>query len=354
MRISEKPGTSTKGRIISLAIGCLLSALVGEGLLRLVMPHWDEFFSGRFMTKITAPDNSLVMIGRAGFDGYFSQNNGDFRVQIAINKSGFRNPEPIEEAAGKIWVIGDSMAFGWGVERQQTYTEVIERELGQGAYNVASPGTDVCGYQSLMSLMPKTVRPRAVIVGLIMENDMRVYDCAAKRSADHPQKEKTWRPTFMNAKRFLTKYSALYNTVVVSLKRVNPINEALIVLGLANKPHAYRRGFPAEKVGEIAASTADELARLKSMAPRDIPFAVLITPARFDLMADDPVYREMRLKATREIRARGIVAIDPYEAFKEAGSKPTHFVHDGHWSPLGHEIAGKAAATWLRTRLPAS
>ncbi len=351
MRVSNKP--SIKGRILSLVIGCLLSALVGEGLLRIVMPHWDEFFSGRFMTKVTAPDNSRVTIGRAGFDGYFSQNNGDFRVQITINKAGFRNPEPIEEAAGKIWVIGDSMAFGWGVERRQTYTEVIERELGQGAYNVASPGTDVCGYQSLMSLMPKTVHPRAVIVGLILENDMRVYDCAATRSTERPQEEKTWRPTFLKAKRLLTKYSALYNIVVVSLKRVNLVNEALIALGLANKSHAYRRGFPAEKVGEVAASTADEIARLKSMAPRDIPFAVLIAPARFDLMTGDTVYRQMRLKAMQEIKARGIVAIDPFEAFKEAGFKPTHFAHDGHWSPLGHEIVGKVVAKWLRTRLPA-
>ena len=42
-----------------------------------------------------------------------------------------------------------------------------------------------------------------------------------------------------------------------------------------------------------------------------------------------------------------INTIDPISEFKAAGFKPRHFPHDGHWSPLGHKIAGDAVAEWV-------
>ena len=33
---------------------------------------------------------------------------------------------------------------------------------------------------------------------------------------------------------------------------------------------------------------------------------------------------------------------------KAAGFSAVHFAHDGHWTPLGHELAASAVAEWLR------
>jgi hypothetical protein len=51
------------------------------------------------------------------------------------------------------------------------------------------------------------------------------------------------------------------------------------------------------------------------------------------------------------LKKAGIAVIDPFAAFETAGFKPTHFAHDGHWTPAGHAIAGRAAAEWLKQRL---
>ncbi len=168
------------GMAAAIAIGCGLLVFAAEGVLRVVMPHWQEFYSGRFMHVVQVPEHGLVTTGRPGFDGYFSQNNGDFRVRLQINDFGFRNPDPVNKADGRIWFIGDSMAFGWGVEQNEMYSSVAGALLNAPTYNVASPGTNVCGYQALLARTLKHASPRAVIVGLILENDIGDYDCRAE------------------------------------------------------------------------------------------------------------------------------------------------------------------------------
>ncbi|MGH6660796.1 MAG: hypothetical protein ACREB6_04605, partial [Rhodospirillales bacterium] len=87
-----KPRPTKKGIAVALAIGCVLALLAAEGILRLVMPHWQEFYSGWFIRTIEVPGHGRVTTGRPRFDGYLAQNNGDFRVRIRINDFGLRNP----------------------------------------------------------------------------------------------------------------------------------------------------------------------------------------------------------------------------------------------------------------------
>ena len=125
--MNERP--TAKGRVLALVIGCVLIVFAAEGILRIAMPHWQEFYSGRFMRVIRVPDHGWVYTGRPGFDDYFSQNNGDFRVRLQINDFGLRNPDAVDKAGGRVWFIGDSMAFGWGVEQKKMYSIIRENYL---------------------------------------------------------------------------------------------------------------------------------------------------------------------------------------------------------------------------------
>jgi hypothetical protein len=58
----------------------------------------------------------------------------------------------------------------------------------------------------------------------------------------------------------------------------------------------------------------------------------------------------MRLKTIDELKARGLNVIDPLEAFKDRGFEKTHFPHDGHWNPAGHQIAADHVVRWLNTK----
>ncbi len=351
--MNERP--TVKGRLIAVLVGIVLAGVAAEGVLRIAMPHWREFYSGWFIGKAVVPGLGVVYIGKPGFDGYFAQNNGDFRVRITVNDFGLRDPDPVEAAAGRIWIIGDSMSFGWGVERGQMYSSVIGRALDAPTYNVASPGTNVCGYQALIARMPDNVKPRAVVVGLILENDVYPYDCRAEARG----KEREAAPgngdamiNWIAVKHSLSRHLALYNFLAVAVKRVGVIREALTALGVIRKGHAYRRQIADEGFDAAVEKTADELAALRAMLPRGTPFAVLIAPARFEIKDGDASYRRLRRRMTAVLASRGIAVIDPYDRFVAAGFGPTHFAHDGHWSALGHRLAGEAAALWLAPRLP--
>jgi len=247
-RTSTQARLSYKGVLIALCLGSVFCVILAEIALRIVNPHWQESYSGRFMERDFVPGYGPIYIGRAGFDDYFSQNNGDFRSRIQLTLAGLRNPEPVEKANGRIWVIGDSMAFGWGVDQSETYTSVAGRLSGQPTYNVASPGTDVCGYQALVARMPENIGPRGVVVGLIVENDIHAYDCphgnGPMTEPVEPQTEHTsWVPDLLHIKYALTGSSALYNLIATASKRVDLFTEFLIVMGLVERPHIYRGNF---------------------------------------------------------------------------------------------------------------
>lgn len=342
-----------------VAGGIAIGLFFAEGSSRLLMPDWRDFYSGRFMISIHVPGFGVTTVGRPGFDEYFAQNNGDFRVRIRVNDFGLRNLEPMVEAKDRVWFVGDSMTFGWGVEYEEIYSAVAGRLAKTPTYNVASPGTNVCGYQALIGRMPSEIRPSAVIVGVVLENDVWRYDCRNKARREvreftdegnmaTAEGKKEIDASFGGIKRFLIRRSALYNVAVVSLKRVSFLNELIVKLGLAAREHVDRGVIKAAEIDQAARSTAEELARLRSLLPKGTPLAVLLIPTRFEIRDRTPLHRRLRETLTAELDRESIPVIDPIENFLNAGFKPTHFAHDGHWSPLGHKLAGQAAAEWLR------
>lgn len=346
-----QPRTSLAGAVAALLIGAVFAVAAAEMALRLMLPQWNEFSSARFITTTESPRAGRVAIGIPGYDGWFSQNNGDFRARIRINAFGLREIKPVEAAAGAVWVVGDSMTFGWGVAEEEMYSSQVAALSGKPTYNIASPGTDVCGYEALIDRMPTPARPSAVIMGLVLENDLKLYDCGDDPSnAPAPQAIRAESPVTMavgGAKIWLTEHSALYNFSAIALKRVSFVTKFLIWAGFIERAHVYEAKFPEDILDRVVTSTADEVMRFKVMLQADTPFAVLVVPTRFELKDDSAYHRRMREQMIDALKSRGITTLDPVEGFRQAGFVPTHFLHDGHWSALGHRIAGEAVAAWL-------
>ena len=347
----EAEGRSVLGNLFAMFFGLVLAIGLAEGAARILFPRWAEFDSSRFIIATKVPGWPDVPVGRAGFDGWFSQNNGDFRAHIHINASGLRDDEPVAAADGRLWEVGDSFTFGWGVANEESFGAVAAARLGLPWYSVASPGTDVCGYRALLARMPREAKPKAVLLGLTIENDLMEYDCAgrtAQQAAPPPPEAGSFHlPSLIYFKHRLTGISALYNFVAVSVKQVSGLESLLVGLHLIAPSGVDQRQFPDDRTAAVLDSTADEIGRLDQELPAGTPFAVVLIPGRRDLMNGDPYYRSLREGLASRLIAKGIAVVDAFPVFEPEGASRIHFAHDGHWSALGHRLAGEAAAKRL-------
>ena len=338
-----------RGRAIAVFIGLIALVALSEITLRIAMPGWRDYHSGRFMTLIEVPGHGVTSIGVSGFDGAFAQNNGDFRVRIRINEFGLRNDEPVDAAHDRIWILGDSMSFGWGVERDETYAQILADLLRVPTYNVATPGSNVCGWQALYARMPKGIRPAAVVVGLTIENRVGIFDCAELANNTLAKDPDTISLTAI--KSFLSRHTALYNFMTVSLKRIDLAEMILTRIGLIEDPkRIIFHGQDPSRANDMIAATAAELDRMRSMISTEIPFVVALFPARYELRDGTGHFRRLRIGMAAALTRRGIDTLDLFSDFNGAGLATTHFAHDGHWNARGHRIAGEAIARWFSAR----
>ena len=129
---------------LGLVLASGLVALgLGEGLVRLTAPQslrpaWDDEVFG---VRVARPG----LVGRQTLPGKFA-------VTVSINSQRFRSrreyaPVPTPGVT-RIAVLGDSLAFGWGAEDDETYPARLERLLEQQlapsrfeVINAAFPGT---------------------------------------------------------------------------------------------------------------------------------------------------------------------------------------------------------------------
>jgi len=315
------------------------AGLVAEGAARIAFPRWKEFNSERVQDKVDIAGLGPVTTGRAGFDGWLAQTNGDFRTHVRINAAGWRDDEPVEAADGRLWALGESFAFGWGVEAEESFGAIAARTLGLPFYDLASPAADLAGQQGLLARLPATVHPRAVVLGLSVETDLRDYDHPAAVAASPPR---TLATRFHDARQTVAKRSALYTLVSQAIARVDGSNKAPVV-----QPAVAPRTVDDSRIAAILESSLGQIGKIRALVPADVPFAVLVIPARDEVRGGDAEYRALRQGLTERLTAQGVLVVDPFEALAAAGDGQVYFRHDGHWTAQGHRLAAEALARAL-------
>ena len=126
----------------AIALGTLAVLLALEGGLR-----FAESWRGGIAALTILPSRMLVPSRIPGVPmelrpGYTASARG-----ISINEHGFRSPSfPVEKPAGetRIFVVGDSVAFGSGLPQEQTVTAKLQERFDRGGavrvVNAAVPG----------------------------------------------------------------------------------------------------------------------------------------------------------------------------------------------------------------------
>ncbi len=127
-------------KILLLLVSSALALVGAEVFVRYYEPQVLSFPHSRknFAPPIFQANDKWLFELRPGTDYDHKSPYGDFRVNVRVNREGFRGREiSAQKPAGtfRIFLLGDSFTFGLGVENDETYAAVLEAGLNEDARN---------------------------------------------------------------------------------------------------------------------------------------------------------------------------------------------------------------------------
>jgi hypothetical protein len=247
----------------------------------------------------------------------------EFDVEVAINAHCFREQASMPGAGPDLVVLGDSYAFGWGVEGDETFAARLEQLTGHSVWNLAVSGTGTD--QQLLVLRHRgrlhgsaapAFAPQTVLV-LFCGNDL----VETTRSVSY----RRLKPRFELADGEL---------VLVG----SPVPEPL----LERHSQLYR-----SVVGRLRERAPPPLSEAELLHARELVLALF---AEMAAEAEQLGAELLVLHEGVEWLAVGLgdAARDLRPALIEAATvRPVRFERDGHWNAHGHEAVARAIVSML-------
>jgi lysophospholipase L1-like esterase len=158
-------------RLAAIALSILLALLVCELLLR-AAGYSPTYINA--MGSFHQADDVCGHRGLANLEARFAST--EFDVRVVHNDVGFRrleNPEPSAPDARRLFVFGDSFAWGWGVDQGESYPDQLRLRLRD--WKVAGLGLNGVGTVAEHALFASEcrdrLRPGDVVLLTFCQND---------------------------------------------------------------------------------------------------------------------------------------------------------------------------------------
>ncbi len=140
-----------------------------EAFLRL---HWQELNQSRFDQGMRVSDRRFGFLYRPRFTGRLSRDDVDFTFHT--DEHGFRNPTPWPARADVV-VVGDSLAFSYGVGDAQAWPRLVADALPNlKIINLGLIGASPQQYLRILETFGLELHPKLVLFMLFSGNDL--YD----------------------------------------------------------------------------------------------------------------------------------------------------------------------------------
>ena len=341
------------------------------------------------------PDDALGTRLGPGFRGTFR--HWDFPgVKVVINSEGFRDREwsasPPRSEAARGLVLGDSFAFGTGVEAEQVFLRRLEVVGGLPrpvwSFNAGVPGYGTAQQSRLLEKLAPGVEPDVVVLLLYSGNDLEEslrfaeWSGHAGDRGDHAAPALAGRPPWRRDERRhvsgvaadLSRGTYWTGTSALGQLALPRVHRLLVGAGWAHPRVVYNdflirscaKAPDPEVVGAEAAVLAavGRARELCEAQPAQLvvllaPPAVLVDALMFEHFFErQQAYRPelfdadaLHRRLTRQLGLAGVAVLDLLPLFREHHQSGETLYHDeGHWNAAGHQLAADVLARFFRER----
>jgi SGNH hydrolase-like domain, acetyltransferase AlgX len=369
-----------KPRSFALRAGVVvLSTVAALAAAEFVLRHWLHAVPQLEM-DIYRRDAAGNLLLRPGIERRHVTRLWDATVRI--NSEGWRDSEPKPgDTAPVVLGLGDSMAFGWGVELEESFLSLIEerirREQPVRLVKAGVPGTGPSDQLRLLAMIWPRYEPRAVLLSFFVGNDFvdvqlggaAQYDVEDGLLAHRPlgDESSSW---LAAARAQLVRRSHLLQLLrAVQLNWIRP--DAPQQASQDHPPlrwdewlrefaQIHRKEYPqrTQRAVEETLRCLDEIQEL--CRSRGVPLILVVIPRGYQVYPEERKemlgglgLSEDELDLDRPQRLllgwaaeRGVTAVDLLPAFREhrrehPGST-LYYYPDAHLNALGHSVAAEA------------
>lgn len=324
-------------------------------------------------------DEGLGIRLRPGFRGVHVTH--EFEVEVSINSLGVRDREfKAEERTDlRILSLGDSFAYGFGVEGEETYAHRLEEILAADrSVRVVNAGAPSYGTRQELEILRRLapgVEPDVVLVAFFFGNDLQDNTLPPLTERGGLVLSEYFGTAIDSSPlhRFAVEHSDLLTFAILRWKQIReglllpppptelPADRQLLIETPAAPHLCLKESSPAIEQGWAA--TAEILTEMKQ-AVADIGARLVLIEIPLPYLLDDDLWRRMcerhhldpeeydRTTVTR--RLTGIAEqlelplLDLEDAFRVAPDLGAlYFPVNKHLTPQGHQVAARAIADFL-------
>ena len=364
--------------LLAFSLSLLISLGVLEVVLRIIAPlevtsRMYQYSRPVIQCLFSRYDNLLGWSSPP--NGSFRFKSADFDTEVKTNSEGFRDDEFTEKKEPpkiRVALMGDSFAFGWGVEKKQAFADIIE-QVSEGEVEVFNFG--VSGYSTLQEvlLFEKSVIPKKPDIAVLAFYDNDPRDNMEGFARPHMVLENgTFKINsdnvnfrYYNAfthqdKAYLHDGLAFYARRGVKIVKTFFRTHSYAYNLISSRLKQFKKADPMKGGGKIVDKEvwmAEQ--KLLNRFIRDckkadiIPF-IAIMPNKMEIKPSvvkalgSPFPNPYRRAVKEYCRIHNISMLDVTETLRDDQKEKYHFPLDDHLTAFGHEDYGKRLAYALQ------
>ena len=271
--------------------------------------------------------------------------NTDLRFGRPRNARGYRDAErPLEKpkATRRLLAMGDSFAWGAGIEFEDTWAQRLERGLARRrgepweAVNLALPGLGASDYAAQLAAEGLAYAPDVVIIGWVL-NDAETKDEMKARERGYAERERQAQSPL--------EASALFRFVRDRLRATQDARERI-----AYHLRLYDDSDPGWQEARRSLKTIGALCR-----ERGVPWIVAVFPMFGDPLDERYPFSDVHAKVAQAATESGARAVDLLPAYRGLRSEVlvVNGALDEHPNEIAHRIAAGVLLRALDEVVPA-